>query len=217
MNVPKPDWASSMLESDRFAFNIGVSTAPSKMRLTLVHVRREVQVSLDVAGAGTDADLDASKAALCEQMAHRLIEARHTEHGIGHFARLLRCEYANRLIQVISSYGRCLFYSKKNDQVAYLTYDHRVYLHDEGSGQKIEVRAGCPWPGFSHNGTIRDLVEQLRNYVMRAQRLDPVYIGIDKLHGGGNVWGYAEDQIRLCRQAAAGLPVMGAESVERAA
>lgn len=217
MIAPKPDWASAMLDSDRFAFNVGVSSAPSKVRLTLVHVRREIQVSLDVAGAGTEEDLAACKADLCEQMAHRLIEVNHTEHGIGHFARLLRCEYANRLIQVISSYGRCLFYSKKNDQVAYLSYDHRVYLHDEGTGQRIEVRAGCPWPGFSHNGTIRDLVEQLRNYVMRAQRLDPVYIGIDKLHGPGNVWGYPDDQIRLCRQAAMRLPVLGAESSERAA
>lgn len=217
MNVPKPDWTSAMLDSDRFAFNVGAGPAKSKIRLALVHVRREVVVTVDVPGAGTEADIAAAKADLCEQMVRKLIEIRHTEHGIGHFARLLRCEYANRLIQVISSYGRCFFYSKKNDRVAYLTYDQRVYLHDEGSGERIEVRAGCPWPGFSHNGTIRDLVEQLRNYVMRAQRLDPVYIGIDKLHGPGNVWGYPDDQIRLCREAAMRLPVMGNSSVERAA
>jgi hypothetical protein len=216
--VAKPDWVAAMVGNQRFKFSARVHGVNSgKMRLIATHLASLTTAELEVCGVG-NADIDASRSELCEKLAMDMLAAGIVEHGITLFARLLRCEYANRLIQIISSYGRGFFYSRTNDRVAQLSYSGRVYLHDQ-TGAAIEVHSQNKWKGFSHDSTLRDLILELRNYVMRGERIDLAYIGIDRRIGGGNFWGYSADQIRLCREAAAQLPIINAEPLaeERAA
>lgn len=212
----KPDWVGAMVGNPRFEFTARLCTGNSQLRLIAKHLPTCTTAELLVCGVG-NADMDSARIELCEQLVATMLEEGVVDHGGSQFARLLRCEYANRLIEVISSYGRSFFYSRRRDSVARLSFDKRVYLHDEG-GATIEVKASSKWKGFSHGGTLRDLVLQMRNYVQRGERIDPAYLGIDRQIGEGNIWGYPPEQMRLCREAAQQLPIINvASSLECAA
>lgn len=212
----KPDWVGAMLGCSRFEFTARLCTDNDKLRLIAKHLPTCTTVELDVCGHG-NADMAVSRVELCEKLVATMLAAGLVDYGSSQFARLLRCEYANRLIEVISSYGRCFFYSRERDSLARLSFDGGVYLHDE-SGATIEAKAKNKWRGFSHDGMLRDLVLQMRNYVMRGERIDPAYIGIDNPRGQGNIWGYPPEQMRLCREAAQQLPIINVASpLERAA
>ena len=203
----KPDWVGAMVGNPRFEFTARLCTGNDKLRLIAKHLPTCTTAELVVCGVG-NADMDSARVELCDKLVATMLEEGTVDHGTSQFARLLRCEYANRLIEVISSYGRLFFYSRRYDCVARLSFDQRVYLHDE-NGAKIEAKAtNKRWPGFSHGGTLRDLVLQMRNYVMRGERIDPAYLGIDRQAGEGNVWGYSPEQMRLCREAAKQLPII---------
>lgn len=210
--VAKPDWVSAMVGNPRFEFTARLCTGNDKLRLIAKHLPTCTTAELLVCGIG-NVDLDSARVELCEKLVATMLEEGMVDHGGSQFARLLRCEYANRLIEVISSYGRCFFYSRQHDRVARLSFDQKVYLHDE-RGALIEAKATARrWPGFSHGGTLRDLVLQMRNYVMRGERIDPAYLGIDRQVGAGNIWGYEPEQMRLCREAAQQLPIINVPTV----
>lgn len=202
----KPDWVGAMVGNPRFEFAARLCTGNDKLRLIAKHLPTCTTAELLVCGVG-NVDMDRARIELCEKLVATMLEEGTVDHGISQFAKLLRCEYANRLIEVISSYGRSYFYSRKNDSVARLSFNQRVYLHDE-NGATIEAKATSKWKGFSHGGTLRDLVLQMRNYVMRGERIDPAYLGIDRPIGGGNIWEYSPEQMRLCREAAQQLPII---------
>ncbi|WP_219097765.1 hypothetical protein [Pseudomonas sp. UMAB-40] len=208
--ITKPDWVGAMVGNPRFEFTARLCTGNDKLRLIAKHLPTATVAELLVCGIG-NADMNTARVELCERLVAAMLETGMVEHGSSQFARLLRCEYANRLIEVISSYGQGFFYSRKNDSVARLSFDQRVYLHD-ASGTMIEAKATSKWRGFSHDGTLRDLVLQMRNYVMRGERIDPAYLGIDRQLGGGNIWGYPPEQMRLCREAAQQLPIINVPS-----
>lgn len=208
--TPKPDWVGAMVGNPRFEFDARLCTGTDKLLLIAKHLPTYTVAELEVCGVG-NADMDAARVELCERLVATMLETGMVEHGSSLFARLLRCEYANRLIEVISSYGQGFFYSRQHDNVARLSFDRRVFLHDE-RGSLIEAKAACKWHGFSHGGTLRDLVLQMRNYVMRGQRIDPAYIGIEKPSGDGNIWGYTPEQMALCRAAAQKLPIINVPS-----
>jgi hypothetical protein len=215
----KPDWVGAMLGHPRFEFTARTCTGNAqKIRLIAKHLPTCTVVELEICGIG-NADLAASRIELCERMVATMLDAGLVDHGSSQFSRLLRCEYANRLIEVISSYGSGYFYSRKHDTVARLSFNRRVYLHD-ACGVVIEAKAAGKWKGFSYGGTLRNLVLQMRNYVMRGERIDPAYLGIDLQRTDTNVWGYSPEQMRLCRRAAQKLPIMNAPTdldLERAA
>lgn len=206
----RPDWVGAMLGNPRFDFTARLCTDIDRLRLIATHLPTDTSVELEVCGHG-NADMDVSRVELCEKLVAEMLETGIVDYGLSQFARLLRCEYANRLIEVISSYGRCYFYSRKRDSVARLSFDQRVYLHDE-NGATIEAKATSKWDGFSHNDTMRDLVLQMRNYVMRGERIDPAYIGIDSPRGQGILLGYSPDQMQMCWEAAKQLPIINVAS-----
>ena len=202
----KPDWVGAMVGNPRFEFTARLCTGNDKLRLIAKHLPTCTMAELVVCGHG-NVDMQSARVELCEKLVATMLAEGTVDHGASQFARLLRCEYANRLIEVISSYGRSYFYSRKRDSVARLSFNQRVYLHDE-NGATIEAKATSKWQGFSHGGTLRDLVLQMRNYVMRGERIDPAYLGIDRQIGTGNIWEYSPEQMRLCREAAQQLPII---------
>jgi len=208
------DWVSGMLDRERFALTSS-KTATGHL-LVLQHLRTGLKAELPV---GPDAQTEsmATMSELCARLAKVFTDGKVVESGRHEFAKQLRCFYANQLIEVISQHGRCFFFNAKHERIARLVYDGGVYLIDEKSGNKVVLRRNGDWQGFGHGGTLRDLVCMLRDYVMQGIRIEMYYIGMERTHGKGNIWGYPVDQLEACRAAARLLPVMAAEESERVA
>jgi hypothetical protein len=134
-----------------------------------------------------------------------------------------RTEHANELIRVIAKHGRRFFYNAQHDRTARLEVDERgkVWFHDDYSGKRIYTHKSgfsSRWKGFSHGGTLRSLVEAMRDYICTGQTLPPGWIGLERHFTVGNVWGYAAADMAACRAEALVLPIIskpepGAQSV----
>lgn len=122
-----------------------------------------------------------------------------------------RLAEANNLIKTISDYGRRFFYSAKNDRVAHMMIGHRghIYFVDDYSGKAIYVAYNGHWRGWSHGGTLRDLIKELANFVRTGKQLSPNWIGPQRFDDS-NIWGYAEDEMVKCRAEAAKSPALRA-------
>jgi len=99
---------------------------------------------------------------------------------------------ANELLCVIASHGRKFFHHE--GRIAYFEVDQRgrVWFTDEYTGKKIYVAYGGRWRGFSHGGTMRDLVDAMRIFIVRGTKVGhfgpwPAW------YSGGDPWGYGED------------------------
>lgn len=129
--------------------------------------------------------------------------------------KLERLEHANKLIQIIGSHGRCFFYNVSNKRFAKLELRNgRVFFVDDYSGKAIYTHktgfGGGRWRGFSHGGTLKGLVEWLRDYVTKGQLLPRSIIGLPNIRFESwkdNIWGYSEDSIIKVRTEAFELPM----------
>lgn len=112
---------------------------------------------------------------------------------------------ANALIKVISDYGRRFFYNKERGSVSRFVTNARgqVFFVDHYTGKPIYVAKEGAWDGFTNGGTLKSLVQALANYIRTGHRLSIDWIGPGRLRAeDGNIWGYAADQLVLCREAA---------------
>lgn len=124
-----------------------------------------------------------------------------------------RLQHANALIQVISRHGRRFFWDEKAQRVASLEVDARgrVWFVDDYSGKRIYTHdAGYTnrWRGFSHGGTLRALVEAMRDYITKGATLHPEYIAPERMNPGSNIWGYSAEAALAVREAAHKLPII---------
>ena len=123
-----------------------------------------------------------------------------------------RAEHANALIKIIGARGRRFFYSKKHDRYARMVVDPRgkVWFIDDYRESRIYThKPGC-WNGmgFSHGGTMKSLVEALRDYIARAVPIPRWHVGPERSWSGGNVWGYPAEDMDIVREEAFKLPCM---------
>lgn len=212
MNIEGIDWISGMLDLERFALT---STATGTgQTMVLEHLRTGLRAEVAL-GEGIEPHGFAAVMALCERLAKDFTAAKLVENGTHPFARQVRCFYANQLLQVIASHGRRFFYSPAHDRVARLVYDDSVYLIDAKSGVRVVLRNNGDWAGFSHGGGMRDLVRMMRDYVMKGTRIGMHFIGLERTFGKGNIWGYADDQMQACREAACLLPIVIEQEKEK--
>jgi hypothetical protein len=120
-----------------------------------------------------------------------------------------RLETANRIIEIISEHGR-RFFSLNADRREPVYPDRisrfeiikdRLWFRDKYTGKRIYVlyRAGR-WRGFSEGGTLRSLVENLADYILKGA---PV-----RAHFGpwadwichGDLWGYGDSMADVRRR-----------------
>jgi hypothetical protein len=114
-----------------------------------------------------------------------------------------RVEAVNRLIWVIAQYGRKFF--RHGERVACFELDHRgrVWFVDAYSQKRIYTHYRYEWRGFTNGGTLRTLVEQMRDFIRTGepQRLNlgpwPTELC------GGDLWAYGADMERVRLAAAA--------------
>lgn len=125
-----------------------------------------------------------------------------------------RIEHANELIKVISSYGRRFFFDTKSGRIAKMLVDQqgRIWFVDDYSDKPIythKTGLGNEWRGFSHGGTLRGLVESMRDYIqtgakIQAWRIAPAYLS----SSDDDHWGYGKDAAKQVQQAAWALPII---------
>jgi hypothetical protein len=116
-----------------------------------------------------------------------------------------RLEHANKLIQIISSHGRRFFYSERHKRVASLEMDRqgRIYLIDDHTGQRVftgRTKCESDWRGFSHGGTLRFLIEDLRDYIARGSMLRRTIIA-------SPYWAYSPEAAQATQTEAFELPM----------
>jgi hypothetical protein len=153
--------------------------------------------------------------------------------------KLRRAEHANELIKIIAAHGRRFFhYSGSNvfdpetkvatfvlaDRVAYIELRRgRVYFVDAYSQQAVfthKTNFGGRWRGFSGGGTLRSLVEDMRDYIIDGTPIPRWKIVIQQLgHNDlvGNIWGYDVAAAQAVRAAAYTLPIIAPEPMPLAA
>ena len=125
-----------------------------------------------------------------------------------------RVEHCNQLIGIIASHGRQFFRCKSTGNVASMEVDARgrVWFHDYYTRKRIythETSFGNEWRGFTSGGTLRSLVEELRDYIRTGKPLARNRIGFTR-NDGSNIWGYSQEAIEACRAECYALPMFRA-------
>ncbi len=109
-----------------------------------------------------------------------------------------RLDIANGLLETIATFGRRFF--SHDGRVARLELDHRgrVWFHDHYTGLRIYTHYAGRWRGFTSGGTMRSLIENLRDYIKRGERLHPMVFGPwPDWFCGGDLWGYGDDMEKV--------------------
>lgn len=125
-----------------------------------------------------------------------------------------RVQHANQLIAVIAAHGRRFFFDTASGRTGQIICDPRgrVWYRDARTSKDIYTHSTgfTPrWRGFSHGGNLRGLVEMIRDYVTKGERIDAYYLGMERSNpANGNIWGYPDDAIAAVRAAAAALPII---------
>lgn len=136
-----------------------------------------------------------------------------------------RLAHANELIRIIASHGRRFFFVTRfhsdrfggiwespAGRMAMLTLRRgRVYHFDEYTGKTIYTHwtpFGNQWNGFHHGGTLRNLIEKMRDYVMKGEQIHLDFIAPTMRDGKSNLWGYDREAAFIVRTEAAKLPII---------
>lgn len=108
----------------------------------------------------------------------------------------------NKLLATIGNCGRRFFYHKGT--YAKFSQDDRgkIWFQDHWSGKKIYTHYHGPWRGFSGGGTLKALVEALREHIITGEPINPYHFG--PWHQSlceGDLWGYGADMEQVRRMA----------------
>lgn len=118
-----------------------------------------------------------------------------------------RLGHANELIKAISQHGRRFFWNEVAQRVARLELDERgkVWWVDDYRGTRVctEKIGGYEhrWMGFSHGGTLKSLVQMMRDYIKTGNRIPLGYIAMD-------CWGYDWRAEKATIEAVASMPII---------
>jgi len=126
-------------------------------------------------------------------------------------AKIDRVVHANQLIQVIAAHGRRFFYCKSKDTYARIELDARgcVRFVDDYTQKPVYTHYRYDWKGFTHGGTLRALVECMRDYIMTGEKIPRWRIATYQLgNRSENIWGYSLEAAEAVRAAAFALPIM---------
>jgi hypothetical protein len=127
----------------------------------------------------------------------------------------VRVKHVNQLIRIIGSHGRRFFWNEEKQRFARMELIRgRIYFIDDYSGKPIYTHRtgfGNYWRGFSHGGTLRSLVEDMRDYIANGTQIQRCKIVIKQLGRSDledNIWGYPKDDAEAVRREAYALPII---------
>jgi len=109
-----------------------------------------------------------------------------------------RLDNVNAFIKVIGGHGRRFFYTNK-DRYAHMQLDDRgrVWFVDDYTEERIYTHRSGHWRGFSHGGTLRNLVEVFRDHVKKGVKIHSSYFSTRSWICSGHPWGYPEDSLKM--------------------
>lgn len=131
----------------------------------------------------------------------------------GTMSKKERLEIANKLIDVIAACGRKFF--AKEERVSKFEIDARgkIWFIDAYSQKRIYTHHKGRWRGFTNGGTLRALVENLRDFINNGTQIsNPYTFGPWPDHiAQGDLWGYGDD-MQAVRDAALSLGITKTKS-----
>lgn len=107
-----------------------------------------------------------------------------------------RLKIANEFIQIISKHGRRFFKDRKTDFVGHFKIKKkRIYFVDDYT--RKEVYLHYEFWSFSHGGTLKHLVNMLKEYIQGKRDL-PLNL-LELTAGGVDIWGYGKEAMDKVR------------------
>lgn len=118
-----------------------------------------------------------------------------------------RLERANDFIHAVASHGRRFFCHE--GIVCWLEIDERerIWFVDAWRGDRVYTHHHGPWSKFHHGGTLKGLVECLRDFIRDGTRLSRRLFYWPDWYCSGDLWGYGE-AMEPVRDAAERLGIM---------
>ena len=118
-----------------------------------------------------------------------------------------RVDLANEIIRIISQHGRRFFslsaerrepLPESEDRISRFELDARgrIWFIDKWSQRKIYTAYRYRWRHFSEGGTLRELVNSLRDYIRTGEGLGVLSLRLGPFPEwlcGGDPWGYGAD------------------------
>lgn len=132
-----------------------------------------------------------------------------------------RCGRVNEFMVEIGNVGRGFFYRPQTGKRARMEVDSRgrVWFIDDYSDKRIFTHREGRWDGFSHGGTLKQLVQAFQVFITEDGGKDFVPAG----HFGpwkdilceGDLWGYGFEAMDHVRAAAVRLGIVRSDAYER--
>jgi hypothetical protein len=118
-----------------------------------------------------------------------------------------RLDAANEFIKVIASCGRNFFTHESFVSYMELSEHGRVFFIDYYTKKRIYThRKYCHWDGFTSGGTMKSIIEALRDFIKKGETLRLSYFFYYPRADHTHCWGYGED-LKLVHDAAKKLGV----------
>ena len=118
-----------------------------------------------------------------------------------------RLSNANEFISIIASCGRKFFNHEGFVSTLELSNNGRVFFIDYYTKKRIYThRYYVRWDGFTGGGTMKDLIEALRDHITKGEMMRAEYFQSDMGNGFKNPWGYDED-LGIVKEAAIRLGI----------
>jgi len=127
--------------------------------------------------------------------------------------RLARLAKANQCIQIISEHGRRFFSLRADsypdkcmaDRVSRFELDEKtgkLWFRDKYSWKRVYVAYPYKWRGFSEGGTLRSLIQSLRDWINDESKTVPFgHFGPwQEWVCGGDLWGYGKEEMAEVRR-----------------
>jgi len=109
-----------------------------------------------------------------------------------------RLRNANEFIRVIANCGRRFFEHKGFVSTLELSPTGRVFFIDYYTKKRIYThRKYVRWAGFTSGGTMKSLVESMRDYITKGTQMRATYFQPEMGNGFSNPWGYGEDILKV--------------------
>ena len=112
-------------------------------------------------------------------------------------AKRMRAQKANEFLREIAGCGRRFFHHAGRISAFEADYGGRVWFEDAYSQKRIYTHYRYKWRGFTNGGTLRALVERLRDYISTGHSPN-LNLGPWPEHlCDGDLWGYGDDMQRV--------------------
>ena len=109
-----------------------------------------------------------------------------------------RLKNANEFLAVIASTGRKFFEHKGFVSTLEVSSTGRVFFIDDETKKRINThKKHCEWSGFTSGGTMKMIVEKLRDFITKGHVMRASYFLEEWETGFRNPWGYGKDILKV--------------------